>query len=1352
MSPKKIRRISIRNNIFLPTFLALILSFSTLAYAVVLDNGNAKSKAPSPSIASSEEPEYAPNEVIVKLKQKQSPSTLYSMNYSQRASIDTDTLSSIKAKYDLKDEKPVFNSLHQQLKARNISQAQLEKKNALSKAASMPPTQFVDLLPIYILKTDQSVLEVCNKLKQDPDIEYAQPNHIMKPCMVPNDPYYHSSGGWGQTYDDLWGVKKIQCEQAWDISQGEGVVVAVIDTGVDYNHPDLWDNIWVNPAIVPDRNHDGKVDLNDCDLNHNRIIEPNEIVNNMFGWDFSGNVFVGDPANAVPDNDPSDYYGHGTHAAGTIAATGNNNIGVIGVAPKAKIMPVKIFPNSYNTICAEGIAYAADNGAKILSNSWGPKNRNPSNPLLETAIDYAYDRGCVVVFSAGNSNDDVACYSPANYPKVITIAATNYRDQKASFSNYGAKIDITAPGVEILSLRASGTDMYLGSSGYSPGARFVPAFDQNAKYYRANGTSMACPHAAGIMALAVSSNPQASNEEIKTILQVSSDDIGQIGHDPYFGYGRANALRALKISHACASISSPLSQSYVRGTVDIFGSAYIENSFERYELYYAPNKEPQNMTRFAYSDTPVVSELLGILDTTQCSEGRYIIILKVFYTGGAEVTRSAEVIIDNVNDPPILNLRNQTIPIGQLAEFTINVSDPDDPQTPQGTVACSVTNLPPGATFDPARNSVSWQPSEQDKGIYEITVTAADSEHTVTGNFILGTVVVKTSIISENPVSIFSTVIYDNIIAWIETRNTPGGRENGCYIYDLTTGLETLIVPITDASVKIFDVSIYNDKIVYWKEINGIQRIYMYDVSTGIEVPISEEYSYHNLLSQTPEINQDKVVWVFSNIGSDKGISIYDITTNSEIKLSDICAFGLNIFGNTLVWGDASTPGLCIYNLLTSQKTIVPSRINMCDNPPIYNNRIVWAYLNEEKADYSWDISMYDLATQEIRDIFSGPRAQIGPAIYEDKIIFTNSWDGSAGSNMMMYDLSTETEVQITGQTPMIVDLDPAIYQNKIVWLRNNWVIRKAQLCLANFFFAPYIVSVMPSEVPIGGLITINGANFGYNYQNSYIEFKNGSHAIVESWSDKCITCRVPAAAESGILKVITPGGASNDKVIMITATIAATASQGGSITPSGNIIVNAGQDQLFTIIPNTGYSIKDVTVDSVSIGAVSTYTFSKVTQNHTINATFIKETVISIELNMSAWELNKVKLGENRTNYDGSNSPIHKIKNTGTVPIFVGMAYVPVDASAGTPQPGLEQGLDTFITIAQSVVIPPVGEVHIIKGLAPAAEEPVNLTYGAPTELSKTISGMEAVYEFRAYPAAINKIKPLDKEVRLKQ
>lgn len=157
------------------------------------------------------------------------------------------------------------------------------------------------------------------------------------------------------TMNDLWGLKKIQADKAWDISQGENVVVAVVDSGVDYTHEDIKDNIWINKNEIPDNGVDD---------------DDNGFIDDVRGWDFTSYDVNWEIKNR--DNDPLDENGHGTHVGGTIAAIGNNNMGVIGVAPKAKIMAVKAGENGLADVdIVDAIKYAADMGARVINMSWG---------------------------------------------------------------------------------------------------------------------------------------------------------------------------------------------------------------------------------------------------------------------------------------------------------------------------------------------------------------------------------------------------------------------------------------------------------------------------------------------------------------------------------------------------------------------------------------------------------------------------------------------------------------------------------------------------------------------------------------------------------------------------------------------------------------------------------------------------------------------------------------------------------------------------------------------------------------------------------------------------------------------
>ncbi len=477
---------------------------------------------------------------------------------------------------------------------------------------------------VFMDKEVDDVKLLCDELmglKYSNDIDSVTPNFKMELEFEPNDEYYDSNGSWDQEYDDLYALKeeKLNCGPAWDIARGEDIVVAVIDSGVDYRHEDLEDNIWENPGEDP---------------NNDRDDDENGLVNDYHGYDFSGDEIQEDPDEITPDNDPMDYFGHGTHCAGTIAAVGNNRIGIIGVAPEVKIMAISMHPNTFLDVIIQSIEYAASMGADVLSNSWGPNGRLPREPILEEVIDYAYGLGCVIVFAAGNDDDDVQYYTPANYSKTISVAATDSNDARAEFSNWGDLIDVAAPGVDILSLRAEDTDMYLGAMSYEPGAHFVPAFREDARYYRANGTSMACPHVAGLAALILSNNPDLNSEEVRQIIRTSADDPGDDGFDIYYGHGRIDANQALRVESVCvAHITSPDPYDDIDvnlETIEIIGTACGGN-FQSYTLEYR-NEFDEEWTEIGeVQEESVFNDVLSEWDISELG-GNYYLRLTVTNT------------------------------------------------------------------------------------------------------------------------------------------------------------------------------------------------------------------------------------------------------------------------------------------------------------------------------------------------------------------------------------------------------------------------------------------------------------------------------------------------------------------------------------------------------------------------------------------------------------------------------------------------------------------------------------------------------------------------------------------------
>ena len=333
-------------------------------------------------------------------------------------------------------------------------------------------------------------------LEASPGVSFAHPDFWVSITATPDDP----------SFSDLWGFNNtgqtggnhdadIDAVEAWDVrTDASSVVVAVIDSGIDYTHPDLVDNMWVNSEEIAGDGIDN---------------DGNGYVDDIHGWDFANG-----------DADPMDDDGHGTHVAGTIGAQGNNAVGVAGVAWDVQLMALKFLGADGRGSTADALKavnYARENGANIANNSYGG---GPSSTSFQNAINRFVDSGGIFVAAAGNHgrNNDINPYYPANYDNVISVAASTDRDTRASFSGYGVNtVDIAAPGESILST--------------IPGGR----------YARFNGTSMATPVVSGALALVAADYPLYTNEELINRLMWSADPV-LTGSTKY---GRLNLYTAL---------------------------------------------------------------------------------------------------------------------------------------------------------------------------------------------------------------------------------------------------------------------------------------------------------------------------------------------------------------------------------------------------------------------------------------------------------------------------------------------------------------------------------------------------------------------------------------------------------------------------------------------------------------------------------------------------------------------------------------------------------------------------------------------------------------------------------------
>jgi subtilisin family serine protease len=372
--------------------------------------------------------------------------------------------------------------------------------------------------------------------RSTPGVLVAQPNYVRRVIQQsppPNDPFWLDGS--------LWGLKKIQAQSAWTgFTAGDGsVVIASIDTGVDYTHPDLAANMWRNPFEVPGNGIDD---------------DGNGYVDDVHGIDTVNH-----------DSNPIDDQGHGTHTSGTIAAVGNNNEGVAGVNWNAKILACKFLSSGGSGTdagaieCFDYIVALRNRGVniRVSSNSWGAaRGTEPPSALLQAAIDAAGAAGIINIFGAGNdgTNNDNMPFDPASYdsPSIVAVASSGATDRRSFFSNYGASsVDLAAPGENILSTFPGGW------------------------YEYSSGTSMATPHVAGVAALLAKLDPSLSAEAMKAILLENVDKSSKWNGKVASG-GRLNAFRAASAvgpgtpnEPPSASLTSPVEGATFKAPVNI---------------------------------------------------------------------------------------------------------------------------------------------------------------------------------------------------------------------------------------------------------------------------------------------------------------------------------------------------------------------------------------------------------------------------------------------------------------------------------------------------------------------------------------------------------------------------------------------------------------------------------------------------------------------------------------------------------------------------------------------------------------------------------------------------------------
>jgi subtilisin family serine protease len=467
-------------------------------------------------------------------------------------------------RYPLVEATPIF-SLEPKRRAKAAAAVELEAWYRLSLASSEDPEK---------IAADFAALE---------RVEFAQPNYLRR---------HAATGEQDSLYNLQWSLQEI----GWraDVEAAE-VVVAIIDSGVEYDHPDLEGQLWLNPGEV--NGLDGVDD------------DGNGYVDDLVGWDFSDAPGLPGQGDYLErDGDPRDESGHGTHVAGIVGAASGNSRGITGMAPNARLMVLRAGFNlpsgGYleDDDIAAAIVYAADNGAQVINMSWG--DPRPA-PLVRDAVRYAAASGVILVAAAGNEGEDAVFY-PARFSETIAVGAVAPRGEVLAFSNWGPSIDLVAPGQSILSL-------FLGGG-----------------YGERSGTSMAAPHVTGMVALLLGRRPEWQSDEVRAVLRATARDVHAVGWDVFSGAGSLDFSALTIADPPLVRIKNPVQDSVVQGEKALVQLAV--DDVEEWQLAWGMGRTPRDWNLLATGMAVQVEHEVS-WDLSEAISGLYQLRLRALWQG-----------------------------------------------------------------------------------------------------------------------------------------------------------------------------------------------------------------------------------------------------------------------------------------------------------------------------------------------------------------------------------------------------------------------------------------------------------------------------------------------------------------------------------------------------------------------------------------------------------------------------------------------------------------------------------------------------------------------------------------------
>jgi subtilisin family serine protease len=537
------------------------------------------------------------------------------------------------------------------VKFKNIKQAD----KMLSEYNATVPL-FVTLLQEYISKTDNTLSAKQNELIKSllsyriietdknnlfnidkSNIYNIEPNyfyHIEQDNTKPNDPRYY----------EQWALRYLNIEKAWQKASGKGILVGVVDTGIEWEHEDLQNQIWLNPA--EDINGNGKFDpwpsneqvdgvngdLNGIDDDNNGIID------DLIGYDFVNQSQANLGDNKTFDPIPTDEYGHGTLVSGVIAAERNNHKGIAGVAYNSKIVTLRAFDMTGQGLAdniASAIVYGVLNGVKVFNLSFGEKQ---NSSMMQDAINFAIESGCVVVASSGNEGSDDPHY-PSDYEGVISVGYAKQDGTRNGFSNYGSRLDLLAPGTSIL------TTSFVGD------------------YRTASGTSLAAPFVSATAALLLELTPNLSPFDIQGIIDNSANDISLNGWDVFYGAGVLDINRALEFNGITnLIIKQPLNeQTFYKSEINsiLFYGSLIVPLIKDYKLLLGEGYNPTDWTELAERKNQIKNDTIYVLKTNKLKDTSYTFRILVNLRNNNTIEKRVRFnVFSNKSDVRIIETKN----------------------------------------------------------------------------------------------------------------------------------------------------------------------------------------------------------------------------------------------------------------------------------------------------------------------------------------------------------------------------------------------------------------------------------------------------------------------------------------------------------------------------------------------------------------------------------------------------------------------------------------------------------------------------------------------------------------------